>query len=778
MKKILSNSLILLLALSLNLNAQKLPAQFHFSPDGKRLLIGNNENTGVYNTNEIKVIELIFDDPNYWTTLTNNYKTSTDLGATMIYNGDTLKAKVGVRFKGQTSYGGGPGGGSTTSQKKSFNISLDFEDEKLDIGGYKTFNLNNSYQDASFMREVLYLNQSKQNWAAMKANFVQLKLNGQDWGIYQNVQQLNSDYIKDWFMNNDGIRWRALRTSTTGGGPGGGGFGAGTSSLNYLGADTALYIPNYTLKSTGQLNPWTKLAKVCEKLNQTPLANLEDTIVNYMDLDRTLWFLATEIAFTDDDSYVWKGGMDYWIYWDAETQRLTPLEYDGNSAINSTAINWSPFYNETNVKFPLLNRLLAVPNIRQRYIAHMKTILNTAFDETSVNATIDKFAALIDENVKNDPKKTTTYQAFVSSKATLKSFFKSRKAYILNNAEFKATGVKINSLVIKEVPADMQTVNVTTTVADISATDAVYLYYGTGFSGKFQKVQMFDDGTHYDGAANDGIFGASIPGFAKGTYIRYYTEAKANNTAKTATFFPEGAEHDVFIYQVKQTVVASEVVINEIMASNKTTAKDQDDEYDDWVELYNNSNQEIDLSAWLLSDDATKLDKYALPAGTKIAANGYLIIWADENGKQNGLHANFKFSADGEACYLSKPTGEVVQEVTFGAQQTDKGFARMPNGTGNFVIQNPTFGTNNNAGVKVKDIEPTIAFDVFPNPNNGFFSVIADSAQNANLLIINSSGQQIYQSNFYQKADIDLSMQPSGIYFVKVGNLVKRIVKQ
>lgn len=776
MKKTLSNPFILLLAFTLSLNAQKLPSQFHFSPDGKRLLIGNNENTGVYSTDEVKVIELIFSDPNYWTTLTNNYKTSTDLGAVMIYNGDTLKAKVGVRFKGQTSYSGGPGGGGSTSQKKSFNISLDFEDEKLDIGGYKTFNLNNSFQDPSFMREVLYLTQSKQNWIAMKANFVQLKINGQDWGVYQNVQQLNSDYIKEWFMNNDGIRWRALRTTTTGGG--GGNFGAGTSSLNYLGTDTSLYIPNYTLKSTEQLYPWTKLAKVCEKLNQTPLANLEDTIINYMDLDRTLWFLATEIAFTDDDSYVWKGGMDYWLYWDAETQRLTPLEYDGNSALNSSAINWSPFYNETNVKFPLLNRLLAVPSIRQRYIAHMKTILNTAFDEASVNAKIDQFAALIDEKVKNDPKKTTTYQAFTSSKATLKTFFKSRKAYILNNAEFKTTGAEINSLVLKEIPSDKQTATVTTKVADANVVSAVYLYYGTGFSGKFQRVQMFDDGANNDGAANDGIFGATIPGFDKGTYVRYYTEARANNTAKTATFFPEGAEHDVFIYQVKQTVVASDVVINEIMASNKNTAKDQNDEYDDWVELYNNSNTEIDLSGWLLSDDATKLDKYALPSGTKIAANGYLIVWVDENGKQSGLHANFKFSADGEACYLSKPSGEVVQEVTFGAQQTDKGFARIPNGTGNFVIQNPTFGANNNAGVKVKDIEPAIAFDVFPNPNQGFFNVVANTEQNANLLVFNSSGQQVYQSTFYQKTEVDLSGMPTGIYFVKIGAIVKRIVKQ
>jgi spore coat protein CotH len=292
-----------LFALSNNVLAQKLPSEYRFSQDGKRLLVGNTEAKGFYDVSSVKVIELIFADPNYWTTLTNNKAKDIDLAATMIYDGDTLKSIVGVRFKGQTSYSGGPGGGGgSTSQKKSFNISLDFENPDLDIDGYKTFNLNNSFQDASFMKEVVYLNQAKQHLHALKSNFVQLKINGQNWGVYQNVQQLNSDYIKEWFMSNDGIRWRALRVSTTGGG--GGGFGAGTSSLNNLGADTAKYKTNYTLKSTKQLFPWTKLAKVCEKLNTTPKEMLEDTISKYMDLDRTLWFLATEIAFGDDDSSI------------------------------------------------------------------------------------------------------------------------------------------------------------------------------------------------------------------------------------------------------------------------------------------------------------------------------------------------------------------------------------------------------------------------------------------------------------------------------------------
>ena len=140
------------------------------------------------------------------------------------------------------------------------------------------------------------------------------------------------------------------------------------------------------------------------------------------------------------------------------------------------------------------------------------------------------------------------------------------------------------------------------------------------------------------------------------------------------------------------------VVINEVMASNSTTVTDQDGEYDDWIEVYNTTNATINLSGYFLSDDADALDKYAIPAGTTISANGYLIIWADNDVDQTGLHATFKLSATGEAVFLSNTNATIIDEVTFGAQNTDVSLARSPNGTGDFTTQAPTFnGTNDNA---------------------------------------------------------------------------------
>ena len=147
------------------------------------------------------------------------------------------------------------------------------------------------------------------------------------------MRQINSDFGKQWWFSNDGILWRADRPT----GMGSPGWGDGTAAFNNLGPDTTTYKTYYTLKRSEQVQPWDKLVLTCQKLNLLPSGQLADSIDKYIDLDRTLWFLASEIAFSDDDSYVYKGKMAYYHYWDVETGRMTPQEFDGNSVMKNNA---------------------------------------------------------------------------------------------------------------------------------------------------------------------------------------------------------------------------------------------------------------------------------------------------------------------------------------------------------------------------------------------------------------------------------------------------------
>jgi hypothetical protein len=88
------------------------------------------------------------------------------------------------------------------------------------------------------------------------------------------------------------------------------------------------------------------------------------------------------------------------------------------------------------------------------------------------------------------------------------------------------------------------------------------------------------------------------------------------------------------------------VVINELMASNSKTAKNPQGKYADWVEIHNPTKEALDLSGVYVTDTDRSPRKWQFAKGTVVQAGGYLVLWADEDGKAtNGLHLNFKLSS-------------------------------------------------------------------------------------------------------------------------------------
>lgn len=768
-RSLISSFLVVLGLFFLNTKAaaQHLPDRFWVSADGKRLITGDKPSTGFYNESSVKTVELTFTQADYWQQLTNNYASKTNIVASLTYDG-RVYPNVGVRFRGNTSYQ------RVTGQKKSFSIEMDWRDTTQDLKGYKTLHFNNAFEDPSMMREVLYLGFNRRHIPAAKANFIHLIINGQSWGEYPNVQVLNGAFMEEWFLSKDGTRWRAERTT----GGGGGGFGAGTSTLNFLGTDTTLYKPHYTLKQANKAGVWTDLVNACQALN-TPV---EDDLKKVFDTDRALWFVAHEILFGDDDSYVNKGGMDYYVFWDKETNRIVPIEYDGNSAFNAMASTWSPFLKETNVQFPIMNKLFAVPALRQRYLAHVRTLIEENMDPSVFNSKIDFFANQIDTFVNKDPKKNTTYAQFVSGTAAVKTWLTNRRANLLANAEVNRVVPTVADVVFSAnntpftKPNAQQSVVVTTKATHSAGINRVNLYFATGFDGYFNKTQMFDDGTHGDGAANDGTFGGTIGGYPKGTYVRFYVEALANDAAKTVSYMPKGAEHDVFIYQVNFAGSSvTSVAINEIMAANVSTQADQNGQFDDWVELFNKTNTPVDMSGFFLSDDANNRGKWQFPQGTTIPANSYLIVWADEDGSQSGLHSNFKLSASGEAVILSDRDTAEIENVVFYAQQNDKGYARRPNGTGSFVIQTPTFNRTNQLTATADVLTPN-AVRLFPNPTTEGVTIEIDSDKKIRVQVVNMLGQVVFDAPVFQEVFVKTTAWQRGIYMVKIGDVLKKLV--
>lgn len=658
-----------------------LPDEMRVSADGQMLESGGFYTSKLYQENVIETVYLDFPQPDYWTQLTNNYNSKTPIEATLRYK-DKVLEQVGVRFRGMTSY-------SRADRKKSFDIDLEWKIDGQDINGYNSLKLNNGYEDQSAMREVLYSNLARKNIPSAKANFVNLIVNGENFGVYANVQKLNKDHAKEWFLDNEATRWRAEAPTAGGGGfgggfgGGGGIFGAGTSTLNDLGANGSSYQNAYTLKHSNVTDPWQDLANAAHTMGVASPTYLIDELSQYMDIDAALWFIASENIFTDDDSYINKGGMDYYVYFDVATGRIVPIEYDGNSAMSTQlATSWAPLHKINDTQFPLMNKLLNIPELRQRYLAHYRTIIEESLNPTIAHAKIDQYAQLIDTYIAAPAVRLYTYQQYQSGVQTLKTFFTTRQQFLLNHADVRAPVITIADVVdsvngqASVRPTATQTVDVSARVTGDTAIRGVNLYYGAGLMGGFSKVAMT--------SAGNGTYRGVIPAFARGTYVRYYIEAVANNTAGSVTYSPKGAEHDVYVYQVQAAEqTGSAVVINEIMPSNATTAQDEEGDFGDWIELYNNSDQAVSLAGWFLTDEDTRLDRWAFPAGTSIPARGTLIVWADDkNDLTTGLHANFKLSAGGETLYLVKPDRTFADQVTFANAQTDQSYSRSPNGSG------------------------------------------------------------------------------------------------
>ncbi len=154
--------------------------------------------------------------------------------------------------------------------------------------------------------------------------------------------------------------------------------------------------------------------------------------------------------------------------------------------------------------------------------------------------------------------------------------------------------------------------------------------------------------------------------------------------------------------------------INEYMASNDACCADENGEYDDWVELYNASDDTIDLAGFYMSDDAAKIQAYQIPATnhakTKIPPRGFLLLWADGQPDQGILHLSFKLSSGGEDIVLTEPNGVViVDKRTFGPQKADVSEGRSPDGGSEWkTFTTPTPGASN-TGAAAQPHSPEIA---------------------------------------------------------------------
>jgi hypothetical protein len=166
------------------------------------------------------------------------------------------------------------------------------------------------------------------------------------------------------------------------------------------------------------------------------------------------------------------------------------------------------------------------------------------------------------------------------------------------------------------------------------------------------------------------------------------------------------------------------LVINEVMASNGKTKADLQGQFDDWIEIHNYGAAAVDMAGLYVTDDPDSLTKWQIPAGrpdlTTIAPHGYLLIWADQDTADAGLHAGFKLSAGGESIALVDTDGvTVIDSMTFPALSCDVSYGRGPDAGDEWRLCGaPTPGAPNGEGYDglVANIEFSHAHGFYREP--------------------------------------------------------------
>jgi CotH kinase protein len=390
---------------------------------------------GLYDPAVLRTLFIEFEYPDWESELEAFYGTDVEVPATLTVDGKVYEG-VGIHFRGNTSYQRVPSG-----RKRGLNISIDHFDDDQRLLGYRTLNLHNGFNDPTFLRNVLYLQIANAYYPAPKANFVRAVINGEDWGIYANVQQFNSDFTREAADSNE-ARWRIPGSFSSRGG------------LEYLGDNVAAYQQTYEIKNKDRPENWEALMELTRVLNRTPPEELAAALEPILDVDNVLRFLAVDNALANTDGY-WSRNSDYSIYLD-EDGRFHVSAYDANEALQqgeggfgfrggaSAGVSLSPLEGSRDGRKALLYRLLMVPELRAQYLGYVRDVAENWLTWDRLGPICEDYRDLIREVMQGDNRKLYSTQQFESgADSSLRTFVEARRAFLLDWLDTNAEGARL-----------------------------------------------------------------------------------------------------------------------------------------------------------------------------------------------------------------------------------------------------------------------------------------------------------------------------------------------
>ena len=253
------------------------------------------------------------------------------------------------------------------------------------------------------------------------------------------------------------------------------------------------------------------------------------------------------------------------------------------------------------------------------------------------------------------------------------------------------------------------------------------------------------------------------------------------------SYTPSQTQESLTLYACFEPLQAeTPVVVNEVSASNDIYMNDYQ-KRNDWIELYNTTEETIDVEGMFLSDKTDNPTKYMITkgsteAGTQIAPHGHLVVWCDKLEPLTQLHASFKLAAEGGTVSVMAQDQSWKNSMVYEAHQGDQTVGRYPDGAGNVYLMNiPTIGktnlhtsylavvdqsilTNTASAVTDKGGELTLRYAA------GHLIVRSCASDDVRLIIYTLAGQQTSQTDMQirgGRAEADCHHLAAGCYVAK-----------
>ena len=704
-----------------------------------------------------------------WILNPNNLQSNYHFQSTFVFDNGTIKDTIentGFRLRGNTS---------RSADKKSFKISFNTYEPGRKFYGLEKMNINGEHNDPTIIRSKTCWDIARQvDLVGSRANHVILYINDEYFGLYTNVEHIDEEFVELRYGSKEGNLYKCLYPA----------------DLDYLGTNPDLYKleawgrPVYDLKTNTDEDDYSKLGQFINVLNNAT-TTLPCNLEKVFNVDAYLKYIAFDILTGNWDGPIYNKN-NFYLYENPLTGKIEYIPYDLDNTLgidwlnrdwgNRSIYSWS----KTNAVRPIYNKILAVPEYRDRFTFYINEMMQTVFNESNLFPHIDSLKSKMDSWRELDLLAEGDYGFTFADYETsfddalggqvdygLKEFITTR----YNNAMDQLNPQDIFPIISKvknNFPNATQDIIVTAMLQDDGTFQSVQLIYEIDGQSNLFFEDMFDDGAHGDGAAGDGIYGVILPAFGAGGAIRYAVQA----TDDIGQLSQEPR------CEMKTMYIGNSILplyVNEIMASNNNVIADANGEYDDWIEIYNGGNEPIYLGDKFLSDKQDTPDKWQLPEVT-IQAGEFLLFWADNDEEQGSNHTNFKLSASGEFVGIFDNVNNsfsLIDGIEFGALESDEAYGRIPNGVGAFQSVTSTPAASNEP-LSIDDLVGNINLEVFPNPTSDLLNIFftEKNKDDWHVQLSDLTGRIILEKNNLTGQFYEMNLQKEnlnqGIYFLKI----------